>query len=694
MNQFAWVRFIEKLKSLVLAKPSRRAVWLVLSVTVLLFSTLSCSFKKPSAPSWDVDVTIPLVSKIYTMQEIADDEEAIKLDSTGLLAFEQTSSLDEYVVGEQLDIENMDDFFTLTLGSFDIDSPGSEVTNVALREIFSNADILDGQTAIIPSFNFTTEKKTLDTYDDFAYVVIETGSINILVVNGLVVPLGSPITLEVWDTVADTLVVTVVNSIQIPPNQSQTFSASLDGIVLPNKLAIRMVAFSPGSAGSMVPISADSRFEMAGEISALTVLEAMAEVPEQRVTRDDEVTITDSLVVIEAMVESGVLSLQLGGDLPLDAWLVYGLPDFYRPTGEAFIDSFFITRNQDVSNTVNLAGFALRPVDANFTQQKVRFDWHIRTIDTGENMALVRSSDVMTAGFTLADMVFSTVTGRIGQQDIDVSQEDIEFDIPADLDSIFFETAALELEINNGINFPAKLQFSIEGKNESGAISYLSVDEVIQAASQPGVPKTTIVRLNQTNSNIKDFISILPNLIKIDGQVALGDPNHVGTISKSDFVDGSVKITAPFSLKLPAQNIDSDVNELNIEEGVKDDIIDNIANGSFYAEISNHLPIGASVEVMFGTVDSLVFEQPILTIGPILANAASLDSNGYVISSQQSDVNFSLSEKEMKTFLEDVLYSGVRVAIDGTGGKYIKVSASDFIEIKSYSRIRVKVNQD
>ncbi len=680
-------------------KDALASTWALLCFALLLPAIFGCSFEKPSSPSWDVDVSIPLVSKVYTMSEIADDEDAISEDSTGLLRFAQTSELDEYLVGDQLDMEDQSDDFSLTLGSFTVESPGSEATSVELREIYSEADLLDGQTATIPSFSFETEKKPLNSYDDFSYVLIDSGSISIVVINQLAITLGSPIILEVWDTNADTMIVTMTNNALIPPGTTQSFATDLAEIRLPNQLSMLMRGNSAGSSGNAVLIDAASRYDMAGEISELKASEALAKIPEQIVSSADDVTITDSLIVTEATLDSGAIQLNIGGDIPLDAWLVYRLPDFFDAIGNSFVDSLFITRNNAINNTINLRGFALRPQPADFAQQKVAFNWTIKTVSTGDDFALVRSSDLMSAGFNLSGLRFSSVTGKIGRQEIDVSQEDIEFDIPADMDSIFFETAQLELTIDNGINFPARLRFNIEGQNENGSVSYLQVDEVIQPASAPGEPVKTTIVLNNQNSTINDFISILPNLIKIDGSVELGDPNWLGTVSTEDFVDGEVRITAPFSLRLPSQKIDSDPQDMDIDDGVKDDIIDNLANGSFVAQIANHLPIGADVRIFFGESDSTVFSEPVLTIPhldslSLRAAGAETDNEGYVPASQRSDVSFSLSEQDMQTFLRDRLYSGVRVVIDGTNGKFVKVRASDFLEIKAYSTIRVKVNQD
>lgn len=662
---------------------------------LLLSSIFGCALEKPSAPSWDVDVAIPLISKVYTMAEIADDEDAIGSDSTGTLFFEQSSDLDAYTVGDQLDIDDMNDTFSMQLGTFTIDAPGAEFVSVELREIYPGADALHGQTVIIPGFNFATAKKPMNAYDNFAYVVIESGNITIRVTNNLIIPLGSPITVEVWDTFADTLIVTISNPIQIDPGTTSSFSKDLAGKRLPNSLSIRMVGASPGSGGSPVLVDASSRYDMSGEISELTASEALAKVPSQTVSNEDFVTISDSVSVVEAVVDNGMILLQVTGGMPLDAWIRYELPDFIDMAGVVLVDSFFVRRNTNVSNTINLANFTLRPQMADFTQQQIRFRWRARTIDTGDQMALVRATDVMGAAFSVRDMRFASITGKLGQQDIEISQDDIEFDIPADLDSIFFETARLELVLNTTINFPTNISLTIEGQNEKGGVSYLNVNEMIEAADQPGVPSTRIIILDQQNSNINEFISILPNLVKIAGKFTLGDPDWIGTVTKDDFVDGVVKITAPFSFRLPAQTIDSDVADIEIDEDVRENIIKHLANGAFFTEVTNHLPIGATVEVVFGDLDSsLVFEQPLLRIGPFGAAAPTIDQEGYVRTPKVTEFTFDLTEEQMQTFLRTPLYSGVRVFLEGTNNQFIKVRASDFIEIKAYTIIKVNVNGD
>jgi len=628
------------------------------------------------------------------MSDLADDEDAVFVDSSGTLGFEETSQLDQYNVGGQLDIDDIEDSFSQQLGIFTVKSPGSEFTGVSLREIFSNADILDGQTAIVPGFDFATDKKNLNTFDAFEYVVIDSGEITVEITNQLAIPLGSPITLEVWDATTDSLIVQVATNDQIAPGTSASFSASLAGKKLPNSLAIRMLASSPGSGGSPVVIDADSRFEMGGTVSDLKVSEAVARIPAQVVSKSDQLAISDSIVVSDARVASGAIHLNLSGGIPLDAWLIYELPDFYRPNGETLLDSFFISKNIAVANTIDLRNTVLRPGAADFGEQEIGFNWTIKTVDTGTGKVRIRSTDKMDAGFSLKAVKFSQVTGKLGRHRLDISQNDIVFDIPADLDSIFFATAQLELVINNRINFPARIAFEIEGQNDGGLVSHLAVDEIVQPAPTPGEMRQTVVVLNQENSNITEFISILPSLIRIAGAVEIGDSDWVGTVSETDYVDGEVRITAPFAVRLPSQSIDSEIKRLDIDDDVQNDIIDNLGKGEFFAEITNHLPLGASIEIMFGSSEATVFDAPLLQIGPLRTDGAAVNNSGYVDVGQNSEVTFSLTEEQMQTFLSDSLFSGVRLLMDGTGGEFIRVRGSDYIEIKSYTQVKVRVNQN
>ena len=65
---------MEKLKRYLLLMCLRVAA----VIPVLLLS--QCSFEDPSAPTWDVRFTLPLLSKTYTMEDLADELKELSID--------------------------------------------------------------------------------------------------------------------------------------------------------------------------------------------------------------------------------------------------------------------------------------------------------------------------------------------------------------------------------------------------------------------------------------------------------------------------------------------------------------------------------------------------------------------------------------------------------------------------------------
>jgi len=669
-----------------------KRILMLVGSAILMLSLTHCSFDKPSAPSWDVNVTVPLINKTYTMNKIANDEDVISADSSGLLRFDENVKIDKYFVNDELNLDSKHKSFNQSIGDISIDSPGSKQTHVELREIFTQADNLNGQTITVDPFSFTTAPKILEPYDNFSYVVIKSGIVEIIIENQMAIPLGSPIAIEIWDVNSGKIISTTSYNNEIDPGKTASFDINLAGKRITNRLSIRMSAGSPGSSGNPVFINANDSFTMTANIGDLKVNEAMAEIPAQTVSEENFIDIADSLIVQEARVQTGQVQISLNGNIPVNAWVRYELPDFQTPQGNVLADSFLVANNSFINKTIELSGLILRPQLADFGQQRLRFNWTIRTVDTGSNMVVIRSSDNMIANVDVAKTIFSQITGKLGNQTVQISQDDIDLNLPADIDSIFFETASMELNINNGINFPAYLALNIEGRNSNGGSSNLTVNHLLLPATAAGQPVTTTIVLDQNNSNIKEFISIVPSFIKVTGNVKLNNPDWIGTITRNDFVDGDVSIKAPITVKIPDQTVETDVQRIDIEQSVRDDIINNLTKGMFYIELKNHLPVGATIELLFCDRDSGLYQQPVLEIGPIGANAGQVDGSGYVVTADESQITLELSEKQVQTFLFNPLYSGVRIRLDGTNSQFVRVRASDYLQVKSYGKIKAKIN--
>jgi hypothetical protein len=74
---------------------------LVCTVAVLVDM---CTFKSPSAPVWDVNLIVPLINKIYTMIDLADETDNLEIDGQDVV-FTIDHDIDPILIGDYLKID-------------------------------------------------------------------------------------------------------------------------------------------------------------------------------------------------------------------------------------------------------------------------------------------------------------------------------------------------------------------------------------------------------------------------------------------------------------------------------------------------------------------------------------------------------------------------------------------------------------
>ena len=120
----------------------------------LVINTFSCSFKSPKAPSWKMQLTIPLIAKKYTVAELADKEKNLKVDSTGILEYVAEQSIPRQEIGDRLNIGPYSKEKALAMRSIYFPSPGSQSIEFQLFDIYPQAEKYNGQVVVVPAFDF------------------------------------------------------------------------------------------------------------------------------------------------------------------------------------------------------------------------------------------------------------------------------------------------------------------------------------------------------------------------------------------------------------------------------------------------------------------------------------------------------------------------------------------------------------
>ncbi len=664
----------------------------ITSILILLFN-LQCKISPPSAPQWDVDVNIPVINKTFYVSDLIDGIDGLKVDSLNQIFVEFTAELDTFDARNQLTLNGLSQQFTKALGRFKIPSPGERELTVQLNQIYPAADQLNGVKVPVPPFNFQLPTQDLPPFETIQWVEIDSGFVDLTIENFLPVALGKPITIELLDAAADTVIADWVFPDFIQVGKRQTERLELKNKRLSAALALRVAGGSPGSADSVL-IQSDDYFRIGVLLSDLYVSGGAAKLDPQRIQFDEKIQIADSLIIASARIRQGQMRIEVSGNLPIDASVNFNLPDFIDEKGAPLTETFFLLKDQVNQLVLDLSGYRFLPENGDFAGQAVRISASVATLQSPDELIELFASDSVSVLFDISQIYFSEISGRFYSKQIDVPEKTIEVDLPSRLDSIRLDAAQLQLRLLNSIGFPAQVNLLIRGTNDAGGQAEVLIDQTIQPGGGQAGPESTEIVLNQENSGILDLLNLLPSRIEVSGKVQVGRPDWIGTIRETDFVTGEITFTAPAALELPAQKFESDVSNMTLDQDVRNTIQTRLDEGELMVKTVSHLPIGAQIYMNFALEDSSVFQNPQLRIGPVSIESGVIDpATKTVAMPRENQINIKLSREEMQFFANSPIFTGVEIDFPGTQGQVVQLLSSDYLDIQAVVRLQVKVGE-
>jgi len=673
----------------------RRTAFCILYFVVCHLQLASCTFSPPQAPSWDANINLPIINKRYSVQELIKNENDLYTDGNGLVHFVSESQLDSFNIGDRLAIGAFSRVDDTRLGVFKVPSPGSVNVQLTLQDLYPPAVNLAGQTVPLPGFSFALRPLALPQYDNYLTLEVASGNLSLSLRNDLPVPLGSPLSLEIRNGVQGAVIVKVEVSDPIQPAQEFRRTISLAGKSFGNNLALVVAGNSPGSGGAPVQnINPASKLALTLTLSDLQVNRANAKIGQQIISDAGETALGDSLNIEFADLRNGALSLSLKNNFLVGAWMVVTLPDFYTANNTAVTDSILLVAKNSSAKNIELAGYSFRPQPAAFGQQKIRFRWRIRTTNGPDEFVSFSSGDEIAATFASGKIVFAKFKGRFNAKTIALTPQRFKIDLPEGLDSLRLDEVSLQVRLRNGINFPMRADFVVEGIPNQGQPVKMIVRGEVKAGQADGTPVESLIPLNKANSNIVQFFNALPKSIIVRGKVSFGEPAYTGIIRDTDLVDGSLKFDAPLAFSLPAQKVESDIDVLNIDKSTRDRLKNKLQRGKMMMQFNNHLPVGAEISLRLAQKRANVFAAPDLSLGPFGILAPDIDpTTGRVIQAKANAVEISLDEKQLELFQKAPLYTGVLIHFPGTNGQFVRVVADDYVDIQAVAEINFVVSE-
>ncbi|MEO9805540.1 MAG: hypothetical protein ABJF04_19935 [Reichenbachiella sp.] len=238
----------------------------------------------------------------------------------------------------------------------------------------------------------------------------------------------------------------------------------------------------------------------------------------------------------------------------------------------------------------------------------------ILKVKTGD---FINGTEFINYTLTITGADFSEIFGWFGNKNIAIESKTISVDFFDGIseNSVEFGDPQINFLIDNSFGVPMGLNLDgLSSSNANGVSVNLSGDitatpQLVRApsTSQVGTTQSSIIEVNNTNSNLPDLLAISPNQFAIDVSATANYNNDSNTgdrnfVSSSSAVQVITEINLPLNLKL--QNLSRDFGT-----GVEGFDFEDADTIRLILTTVNQLPIEGTITMQFLAADSSVLHE-------------------------------------------------------------------------------------
>ena len=410
-------------------------------------------------------------------------------------------------------------------------------------------------------------------------------------------------------------------------------------------------------------------------------------VPESGGVRSDVLglTLPDEIRVTDAEVRSGSMRFDFSNGSGRSLDIEITLPDFSRQ-GSVIQEATSVQGGSTASLLVSLNGSDFSPA----APELLRIDARIQSGVGGQDgsVSVVLQPDAL---------LLEEIQGAIRDLPVGFETSSLSVDFPDGEIDVAFSEAAVEIQATSEIGASSELDISVVGVGEGGRSVVLSIPsgQRTLAAGAPGNPAVTLIRFDQTNSNILEFLEIIPRSIQVSGGILIDDGD--ARVARTDGVDLKLFFRAPLKMVVSESQVLSDPEDIGIDDPeARKRLATNVGAATVTLDLMNHLPLEIGVRLLIGSDREQLETNADLVLpsqGEILLPAAPVDGAGAVQESVTSQTKVELTKEETAVFARFPLFSVVSIRTPGTGGKTVQIEQDDFAQVKMSAKIRILVDE-
>ncbi len=639
-------------------------------VVILVFLTVvQCDIKKPEAPTWTTNLTVPMMSRTYGIPEIIDkiDQPGLGFDEDSNIIFSYSSDIDTFNIdAEEMRVDDMSMSFSEKIGAVDIDlsSPPDQVYNLT--------DLISVIGGFIPGVGFDLYYD-LPIFTEFDWATVATGGFYIVLVNDLGVDL-SLVQVDVIDRYFVRSVTSPPRTFPdvIPSGGRDSIYVDVTGQTVSCQLGVDMHCETPGGT---VLTTTGKIMTSSVKMNPITVTSARARIP--RLTRDlsTQVGIVNDNSITSAELTSGTATLSILNRTELTANLDIVLPDFTQG-GTPLTRHFTVAGNQTQQVAINLNGYTFAPLDQGFPQN-VACSAFVVIDSTAPGKATIAEDDSIRVNIGVTGLDFSSIEGVLHAAQAQFTSTDLSVDLPRGFNEIQLVNAEMALQIENAFGLDGDLSITVTGNNGQSLV----IDTTVLAGSVADPSVTTITR-----NDLSDFLNPVPDVITVSGSA---DFSGAGQITRDDYVFASVDIKSPMEMVIDSATFEGDLTSEEIDQNDINMITDHVLEARIVSNIENHLPLGASVDIYLGGDSTTILDNPQLII-PLSVDAGTTDVNGNVTGAVSSENTITLDSTDIQILENPTLYTAQIITLQSTDGQTVKINLDDYIHVSAIIEVEYK----
>ncbi len=653
---------------------------------------------EPVAPTWDVDLTIPLANREYTMLSVVEKQPSLTTEGPGgtQIIYHSSMSTPATVVGDKITLTVDPSVRSVKVGVFGLAAESLAVP-IQIPGFPPGATLpfLPDTTVAMPDVH--------DTIATFRVATLESGSVTMTFRNNMpdTVVIENDIVLS--DSVQQIATFSFANT-RLWQNQSASRTASLAG-----KTVCRIVSLSNivvHIVGRPGPVTLPSGPMLRASVSTSSLRARSASVafiPPQRLTDNDTtfLALSDSTIVKEVLFKQGTLRMDFASRAPVALTMIYRLPEVLRPAGGGtpYSDSLSLAAFDTGSSTIPLAGIRIRSQDGDL----------IRSLEAVSSLALPGSLTPVTLNDTdkviitlssIGSVMADSASAVIKPTRIDVRRA-VALDL-AEFSSKFggqfaIPKAGLHLDALSTIGFPMDLNLRVTARNTTTGTTVV-LD--IPPSQRRVLPGTSVIVFD--SAAVGTFLSALspklPDSVRVVGNVLVNPPDAynptlagVGTVASSSFVQDTVTMDVPLRLSLTG-GVFRDTVEMTELSDHKDQL-DQTNSGTMVVEIQNAIALQAGVQLFFlDSTGTRVLFRLLQNGQPIPVPPATVDAQGNVGAPTPSTTTIVMSTADIRA-MTPAKRLACSISLATTPGGPVSVRTSDYIAIRLWSKLSYRVSK-